>query len=124
MPLDRGPRVSRRTLLLLAVAGLTAGCGVNPTPSSNAPAATGNPTAVPSSGTPPPAAAGSGARRWGMTAEQDAAWTAIETAARREGTLTYYAQSVIPQAQLPRFMELWSKDYPDVKVDIIINQLN
>jgi ABC-type Fe3+ transport system substrate-binding protein len=63
-------------------------------------------------------AARSGAPRWGMNAEQQAAWDQIEAAANKEGSVTVYALTTLTPEQLPRLQELWKKDYPGIKIDL------
>lgn len=66
-----------------------------------------------------PAAEPSGPPRWGMTAEQDAAWQKIEAAADKEGTFTYYGQGVITPKDVPAFMEAFKKSYPNIKIELV-----
>ena len=65
-----------------------------------------------------PASAPPTEARWGMSAEQAAAWAQVEAAANKEGTLTVYALTTIPPDQVSRFQELWVKAYPSIKVDL------
>jgi ABC-type Fe3+ transport system substrate-binding protein len=109
-----GRTVTRRTVLAWVVAGtsgLLAAC---------APGAPATPTLAPPTTAPvaKPAAAAAPAR-WGMNAEQAAAWQQIEDAARKEGKITYYAVGNIPQNNLDSFKTRWAKDYPEISIDVL-----
>ena len=54
-----------------------------------------------------------------MTTDQEAAWTQIESAAKKEGTLTYYAVGSIPQNKVDLLQETWKQSYPDIKIEYL-----
>jgi iron(III) transport system substrate-binding protein len=141
-------RVSRRTLLgMLAVGatGLLAACApastapaAAPAPPTSAPAATAaKPPASPAAAGSPaasPAAAPSavasvspvvatkpaaGSGRWGMTAEQEAAWAQVEAAGNKEGEFTYYGTGNVAERAVPMMQELWTKEYPGIKMNYL-----
>src|SRR5438105_1145489 len=135
--------ITRRNLLAMATAGAgvlaLAACGGTTAPATSpslaaasskpaSPSIAASPASSvatsPAASTAPaakPSAAGSaGGARWGMTAEQDAAWKGIEDAAKKEGTITFYGSATILTRQgIQKFMEAWKKDYPDIKVDFL-----
>ncbi len=45
-------------------------------------------------------------------------WADIEAAANKEGSVTVYALTTIPQDQIPRLQEAWSKSYPNIRIDM------
>src|SRR5437773_9470250 len=93
--------MNRRTnALMLSVVMWLAACGQAQSP-NQAPVSA------------PPAEA-----RWGMSAEQAAAWAQVEAAANKEGSLTVYALTTIPPDQVGRFQEIWTKAYPNIKADL------
>jgi iron(III) transport system substrate-binding protein len=99
--------LTRRSFLTATASTLVlAACGGTAAPAASpSSAAAGKPSASP---------------RWGMTADQEAAWEQIEAAAKKEGALTYYVGGNIPQDQVGVFTDAWNKDNPDIKVDVVI----
>ena len=56
-----------------------------------------------------------------MSPEQETAWQQVEAAAKKEGSLTFYgSSSVFPQRAVQPFQDAWKKDYPDIKVDFLV----
>jgi ABC-type Fe3+ transport system substrate-binding protein len=97
-------RVTRRAVLAFigaGTAGLVAAC------TSSAPVV---PTEPPKPTAPP---------RWGMTAEQAAAWQQTEDAARKEAKVVYYAVGSIPQNRIDAFKSRWAKDFPQIQLDVL-----
>jgi iron(III) transport system substrate-binding protein len=99
-------RITRRSTLLV-IAGGAAGLLV---------ACAQAPSAVLSSASASPAGA---KPRWGMTAAQDAAWTQIEAAAKKEGKVTYYTLGSVPANQVDKLKSLWKSDYPDIEIEYL-----
>ncbi|HLG70495.1 MAG TPA: extracellular solute-binding protein [Chloroflexota bacterium] len=53
-----------------------------------------------------------------MSPDEASSWAQIEAAANKEGSVTVYALNTIPPDQMGRFEEVWSKDYPKIKVEM------
>jgi iron(III) transport system substrate-binding protein len=107
----QGPRrIGRRTVLGYFVAGTTGliaiACGASPSAGG---------AASPSGA----AAATTGPARWGMTADQAAAWAKIEAAARTEGKLTYYSLGTVPANQVEKLKSEFAKDYPGITLEYL-----
>ncbi len=108
---QRGPRkFDRRTVLAYFAAGTTGliavACGGSPTVGAPA-TATGA------------ASASTGPVRWGMTADQAAAWAQIEAAARKEAKITYYSLGTVPVNQVDRLKAEFAKDYPEITLEYL-----
>lgn len=54
----------------------------------------------------------------GLAAATD--WSQIEAAANKEGSVTVYALSTISPDQVDRFKAVWSKSYPNIRVDLTV----
>jgi iron(III) transport system substrate-binding protein len=75
------------------------------------------PSSASSAGASASAAATTG--RWGMTAEEEAAWKDIEAKADTEGTVTYYSVGSVPADKVELLNTAFAKDYPNIKIEYL-----
>jgi iron(III) transport system substrate-binding protein len=122
--LDVSTRTANRRWLLRwslvsGSAALLAACAPTAAPAqpTGAPAPAAAPTAAPT--TAPATPASTAPARWGMTADQEAAWKQVEDAANKEGAFTLYSLGSIPQNQVETLQQLFAKDYPNIKVNYL-----
>jgi iron(III) transport system substrate-binding protein len=59
------------------------------------------------------------APRWGMTAEEEAAWEQVEAAADQEGEFTYYSVGSVPADKVQILTDAFAADYPNIKINYL-----
>jgi len=72
----------------------------------------------PQAASQPPASSQPSSAGGSTTAGQASTWSQVEAAANKEGSLTVYALNTIPPDQVSRFQAVWTKAYPNIKVEL------